>query len=352
MERASTAGGNEIERALLEACQGVYPARSELRVADLVRVGDGWECEVFAFALVGVEGDQPRREDLILRVYPDAGGDEKASREYDAVRRLHRAGYAVPAMLALGREDPPAGRPFVVMERIDGPVMGSQLYTTSPERRDELIARFCRLFADLHAFDWRSHVSDPTRHSADGHLGRWIVWAERMLQSFGLTEFDPVLAWLRSRAADVRGERLSVTHGDYHPWNVLLRASDDAAFVIDWTQVDVADYRFDLGWTLVLMRTIRGRELRDATLVGYERAIGERVPDLDFFEVAAALRRAVSIVVSLTAGPEKLGMRPEAAVAMRKQVGHLATALAVIREITGESLAGVEGLVELAGSQT
>jgi len=75
---------------------------------------------------------------------------------------------------------------------------------------------------------------------------------------------------------------LAVTHGDYHPWNALLRESDDAAFVIDWTQADVSDYRFDLGWTLVMMRTNFGRETRDAALSSYERASGHFVPDVEF----------------------------------------------------------------------
>ena len=343
------AGDPGIERSLLSACRRAFPTLTDLRIDDLTRISDGWECEVYSFVLTGAESGEPRRSDLILRVYPDAGGEAKAGGEHDVVRRLHRAGFAVPAMLALGREDGPAGRPFVVMERIVGPVLGSRLSAATDGRREELLDRFCRLLAGLHALDWRPHVAEPGRYSADGHVARWVDWADGMLRRFGRSEFDPAVAWLRRRAADVRCERLSVTHGDYHCWNVLLRERDDALFVIDWTQAGISDYRFDLGWTLVLMRTNFGREMRDATLAGYERASGRAVPDPDFFEAAAALRRAASIAIALTAGPESLGMRPEAAGKMRDPAGHLATALAVLREPTGVTLPDAVALIEIVG---
>src|SRR5205085_1520958 len=63
------------------------------------------------------------------------------------------------------------------------------------------------------------------------------------------------LAWLTSRRSTVPCERLVVVHGDFHRNNVLLRA-DGAPFVIDWSNVRLADCRSDLAWTRLITRWI------------------------------------------------------------------------------------------------
>lgn len=170
-------------------------------------------------------------------------------------------------------------------------------------------------------------------------LSQYQAYAHSLLDD----AFDPVFGWLDERLAGVRFGRPSMIHMDYHPYNVLLR-DDGTAFVIDWTNVQVSDYRMDLAWTLLLMSTYGHPEARESVLGEYERIAGCRVEQIEFFEVAACLRRLFSIVVSLRGGAGKMGMRPGAE-AMMKDVPHIASVYARLRERTGLTIAAIEDLL-------
>ena len=149
---------------------------------------------------------------------------------------------------------------------------------------------------------------------------------------------------LQAHAPGIRSVRAAVTHLDFHPWNILVRPGG-AAFVIDWTQAGVTDYRLDLAWTLLLTGASLGPEARDLVLGEYERIAGAPLEDLAFFEAAAAAKRVLSIWISLRLGPERLGMRGGAEDLMRRDWHHLRCAYALLRERTGLSLPSVEALI-------
>ena len=130
---------------------------------------------------------------------------------------------------------------------------------------------------------------------------------------------------------------------DYHPYNILIR-EDGAAFVIDWTNLDVSDYRLDLAWTLLLMSTYGNPGACELVLGEYERAAGRRVDQIEYFEIAACLRRLFSIVVSLESGAAALGMRPGAE-AMIKNVSHIESVHERLRDRTGITIPRVEKLL-------
>ena len=74
-------------------------------------------------------------------------------------------------------------------------------------------------------------------------------------------------------------------------------------------------------------------------------APARRPEELDWFEVAACGKRLFSVVVSLVAGPEALGMRPEAVALMRKQFGALRNVYQLFTGRTGLRLRDVERLL-------
>lgn len=333
----------DLASKLLDYCRRAFGPGRNPRVCDLARIGDGWECEVFSFVLEGEQDGEPRRESLILRVYQGDDASRKAAREFAAMRLLHDAGYPVPRLLALASEDSPLGKPFVIMEKIDGPVLGRVVEKSTGERQRGLLSTFSELLVDLHALDWRLFAPDASRYRPEGFLDRWLLEAQTVVHRLRRSEFGPAVEWLKGRSGGICC-RPSPTHRDFHPWNVLMRP-DGALFVIDWTQADVSDFRFDLGWTLMLMRTAMGMSTRDLVLREYERHAGCRVEQVEYFEVLASLKRLVSIVVSISDGPEKLGMRPGAEAQMKAHVAHIATPYAVVREQTGLTISSVERLL-------
>jgi aminoglycoside phosphotransferase (APT) family kinase protein len=329
----------------------MLPSAENVEVHGLARISDGWETDVYSFAVEYGKANSRQREELILRIYPGDDASQKSAREFNAMKQLHSVGYPVPQVLLLEQEDASPndvsfGKPFVIMERIAGRPMGTVIDESPLERKLELLTLFCQMFVDLHALDWRPFAPDATSGEVPDPaalLGRAVAQGQATLHHFQRHEFDPVFDWLRERLPGVGFGPPSVTHGDYHPWNVLLR-EDGAAFVIDWTNVVVADYRADLAWTLLLMSTYGSAEPRQIVLRDYARIAGREVERIELFDVIACLRRLATILIALRSGAGQMGMRPGAE-AMMKDTAHIGSVYALLRERTGIAIAEVERLL-------
>lgn len=339
---------DEIRDRLNAFYAQAIPARQGARISELVPISEGWESDMYAFTLEsGPEGAR-RREELVLRIYPGADAQAKSAREWRGMGLLHEAGYPVPRVLLLERDDSPFGRPFLIMERVHGRQMWPVWFRSPEERQQELLRLFCRLFVRLHTLEWQPFVQDAASFDAlDPYalLDRELDKVRPYVERFPIAGFLPVFAWLEERQEQIAWGRPAVIHWDYHPANILLR-EDGSAVVVDWTQVDVSDSRFDLAWTLLLVSTYEGREWYQRILHEYERLAGARVEQLAFFEVYACLKRLYSVVASLTYGPETLGMRPAAAEIMRRQLGASKRVYELLLERTGIPVPEVESILQ------
>jgi len=338
---------NEIQGKLLTLCQKEFPSRENLGIVSLSRIGDGWENDVYSFRMEYEKGGQPESQDLILRIYPGDDAHEKSAREFNVMKRLHEATFPVPEVLLLGSDDIPFGKPFVIMEKIEGRLMGDVFFESPRTKRRELLSLFCKMFVDLHKLDWKPFIDDPSSHiteDSDAFMKKKFSKWQDYFHSFRKDEFDPVFDWLNERSLSVRWSRPSLIHWDYHPWNVLLR-NDGAPFIIDWTSAEVLDFRFDLAWTLLLIRTHAHRRMARSVLNEYVRIAGHRIEHLDFFEVAACARRLFSISVSLSDGAERMGMRPGAETVMKESAGPLKQVYALLHHRTGIKIPKVETLL-------
>jgi aminoglycoside phosphotransferase (APT) family kinase protein len=273
---------------------------------------------------------------LILRVYQGEAAGDKCQRETRALRALKAAGYPVPAVFTPSVAAR-ALKPFMIMQHVEGELLGDELRLSSGAARHELVAMFCRLAAQLHCLD-SGGLSEPgTDASVDGVLST----ADRMIVELDVDAFQPVLHWLKQNRPTSQCAPC-LTHGDYHPWNIIVDARGQP-FVIDWTNAQLADYRFDLAWTLLLMSTSFDDAMSGCFLSGYEEVGGATVEELAFFEVYACARRLVDIYVSLRDGPERMGMRPDAAKLMVASDTSVATASRILQERTGLSITAFEG---------
>jgi aminoglycoside phosphotransferase (APT) family kinase protein len=139
-------------------------------------------------------------------------------------------------------------------------------------------------------------------------------------------------------------------HWDLHPANVLL-TPEDRMVVIDWTQVDVTDTRFDLAWTLLLVGTQEDERWRKVILEDYERQLGEKVEQIEVFDAAACVKRLASVALSMVAGPEVMGMREGAQASMLGMLPALRRVYALLREITGLRISEVERMLDSYSSK-
>jgi aminoglycoside phosphotransferase (APT) family kinase protein len=163
---------------------------------------------------------------------------------------------------------------------------------------------------------------------------------EHYLSLSGLVDYDPVMLWLKNQRERTLCTYSSVIHFDFHQ-NNILEDVNGKLYVIDWTSAEISDYRFDLAWTLILSLAYQGESGRAMILDAYQRQMGQSVPALDVFEVAALLRRIGTVMISMHAGAEALGLRPEAVDVMRQEVEPLTRLYAHLCRLTGLDLPGI-----------
>ncbi len=338
---------------LLQPMQDYYtrafPQRQDARIHDLALLSRGWESDIYAFRVEWDENGLPQQEDLVLRVYPGGDAYTKSANEYNTLAFLHRLGYPVPRVDRLERDGSPFGMPFLIMERIHGQPLWQTMFRVSAERREKLFTLFCGLLARLHALDWQAAVENPREFEPGGDqaiidriLGGW----QRYLDALPgvLPGFAAPFQWLLDHRHEVTSRQASLAHLDFHPENLLLRA-DNTAVVIDWTNFDITDYRFDLAWTVVLVCSVEGLNRRETLVREYERQRGQPVEGLEFFEVAACLRRLFSVLFSLSAGAGQMGMRPGAEEDMRRHAPHLRLVYDMLQQRTGLAIPEVEAFL-------
>ena len=121
---------------------------------------------------------------------------------------------------------------------------------------------------------------------------------------------------------------------------------DGTAVVIDWTQIQVSDPRFELGWTLLLTGAYAGDDLREMILAEYQHISGAPVEGLSWFDAANCLKRLGSVMISLSSGAASMGMRPDAVAMMQRDFPALRRMYDLMVDRTGIRVSAVEELLE------
>jgi aminoglycoside phosphotransferase (APT) family kinase protein len=339
---------SEIQSRLQDYYHHTFPEQKDAQILGVASLTEGWESIIYAFKVVADPKSDNQPQNLILRLYPGTDAKFKSQREFKGMQVLHRLGYPVPLVYHLERENSPFEKPFVLMEKIEGDMLWSVLGRSEPRKRAALITQFCDLFGQLHRLDWRPFVPE-TEHTnfTDPYIfaDRFIAEVHNAAATFpNVKVFQPIIDWLKAHTGTVPCARPAPVHWDFHPGNIILRP-DGAMSVIDWTQIQVSDPRFDLGWTLLLVGAYEGDEMRSAVLTEYQRIAGiGNIEQLAFFDVANAIKRLGSVMISLSAGADQMGMRPEATENMRRDFPALQWVYDLLVDRTGIRIAEVEVL--------
>jgi len=351
---------NDLQDLLLGYLKSQQPQGSRTELLNMTRISNGWETDVHYFTVRSQRDGKLRREDLILRLYPGDGASEKAAREFHAMAKLYHIGYPVPKVHYLGTDRSAFGKPFVIMDKINGQSLGQVLEASTQTERENLYALFVRLLVELHKQDISPFLADPNiipdseacgTDSPYGYLDRLLAGFRQALASLDADDrasalFHEIMDWLERGKLAFPCKRLSPVHLDYHPYNILVD-NGGQLFVIDWTNFGATDYRVDLAWTVLLANTYGRLEMRDTILRMYKEFAGFAVENIEYFEAIAATRRLGSIVLSLRKGAEKLGMRSETTEVLKKQTEHIRAVCRVLSARTGIPLSGFDGPLKL-----
>jgi len=211
----------------------------------------GFYAEMFRFRLadppVGLAGD------LVARIVPNPSiGAWEAAVQGEVAGQ----GFPTPAVRLTAPESSPLGRFLIVMDHVEGaPPMSGLTFGTMAGQVPALVRhlpdQLASIAADLHALD-----ADPLAARLAG-LGTAIppTIAGFVEEEIGLAAElgQPELAAAGERllATEPTPPALVITHGDLHPFNLLV--TPDGPVLIDWTVTRVADPAFTLGFTQLML---------------------------------------------------------------------------------------------------
>lgn len=308
----------------------------------------------FNFLVSGFESDnytfQIERSNsvksYILRLFTGTGATKKLAQESRALSLLHKADYPVPVLFLQETNPEILGKPFEIIERLEGQALWPVLATAAVHQQDQLLARFGSLLAQLHKLDWRLFTTNSEVYKKNPEL-----WLDEIISQYRslYTRYDlkgciQLVNWLDSHKHEVSVQP-AVVHQDFHANNVLL-CSNDQLFVIDWTQFAISDYRIDLAWTLLLMGDFGNPTWQEPIFNAYTSGFPGPIQHLDYFNVMVCMKLLASTVISFTFGPEKVGLRPEAVKSTKEQLSTYKQIYQRIQNITGQNIPELEEILK------
>lgn len=205
------------------------------------------------------------------------------------------------------------GRPFYVMDRVDGLVpldripytLSGWLFEATPDQQRTLYDGSLDVLARIHAIDWRGAGLDVVHPVASGEPGLrsqlawWTSFAKWVCQGRPQPTIDGAAAWLADHAPHPTGPTV-LNWGDARISNIMYRDFRPVA-VLDWEMAMLGPAEVDVGFFLFFQRffseglgvpDLPGFPSRRDAIAAYEARAARKLDDLHFYEVFAAWRNS------------------------------------------------------------
>jgi aminoglycoside phosphotransferase (APT) family kinase protein len=184
------------------------------------------------------------RGDYVLRLPPPGAriaATADVMRQGRIMGALHEAGLPAPAVPVICDEPVIDGRPFILMERVDGQRIER---TAQTERPIDIAESAVTVLKRLQALPLeKTGIGDEEKVGLNAEMMRWGMLMQRAPDE--LTARAGELGGLL--AANVPTERPpTLVHGDYHYGNMLFRGHELVA-VLDWEIAEIGQPLLDLG---------------------------------------------------------------------------------------------------------
>jgi aminoglycoside phosphotransferase (APT) family kinase protein len=258
--------------------------------------------------------------DLVLRGQPTGGIFLRPDvvREACVLTALEH-GSRVPVPHVIGWEADPdvLGKPFFVMERVQGrvptakpsPHAAGWMPTLTAAERSTMWESAVEVLVAVHEVDWRAThaflVEDDSPLGLTAHIDRLVEWYGWSTQGRGFPITDAALQSVTERRDSIDAGDPVLVWGDARPGNMIFGADNRCAAAIDWEVATVGAAGIDLGHWLFFdafateacgVERLPGWPDRETTLARYEALAGRRVDDLEFFELLEELFIATTLI--------------------------------------------------------
>ncbi len=251
-DAAGTAGADATTTAQLLTTLRDATGRADLRFAGAPRpLTGGYYAEMLRFRLVdppaGLGGA------LVARIVPDRSAGEWES---TIQRAVADQGFPTPKVRLVVGESSPLRRFLIVMDAVDGepPMSGlsaGAVVVRLPQLMRTLPDQLAGVAADLHRLDPGplTVALDALERPFPATVAGFVEQLATQARAAGRPDLAD--AATRLLATEPRSTRRVITHGDLHPFNLLVTA--DGTSVVDWTVARVAHPGFTVGFTELML---------------------------------------------------------------------------------------------------
>lgn len=283
------------------------PDADDVRVEGLDRVTFGHSAEMMVLTVVTSRGGHDSCRDVVVRMRPKPPAllePYDLGRQFTILRALEPTTVRAPRALWWEHTGDVLGRPFLVMERVDGVVYEMDAPSGVS---DDTVAEMCRSLAEqiaaIHSVDL-----DTTGLKAldDGptHLVRELDhWAGEMarVQRGPLPALERLHAALRD-SMPAGCPTVTLVHGDAKPGNFAF-AGGAVSAVFDWEMTTIGDPLTDIGWLELLWMQPVGITSHpgalgvDDLVAHYEAVSGITVANRSWYRAFNAYKMAVICLI-------------------------------------------------------
>lgn len=289
-----------LARRLADACGAATITVDDVRTMTGGAAREAWRLDV---SVAQEGGAATKRTFVALLFRPGGQGRFSGVDEAVLLQAAADAGVPVPRVVCAGEEE--LGRPYYVMEYVEGETIGRRLVRDErfapiraalPEQLGNALAAIHRVPIDALAFLPRPPAKKPVARAAIDE----VVEIYRAIAMDPHPAFELAIRWLLRRVPETTDTTL--VHGDFRIGNVMVHEQDGLRAVLDWELAHVGDPIQDLGWACVRSwrfgrddLTCGGVGRREDLVAAYERASGRTVdPEaLRFWEVFGNLHWGV-----------------------------------------------------------
>jgi aminoglycoside phosphotransferase (APT) family kinase protein len=261
-------------------------------------------------------GGEAREERLVLRLPPrrwQVFPEYDLGRQVKVMRCLATTDLPVPRVIGFESDPGVLGGPFYLMGRLEGvspqevPPYHSfgMCSSASEEQRARMWWGCLEILDRVHRLDWKRlglgflGTARDGAEALDHHLTYYRDYLDWVDPDHRQEILRKALGWLADRRP--RPKRLTLCWGDCRLPNLLYQ-DFKVTGVLDWEMAHLGDPESDLAWLLFMdwfhseghgIPRLKGFPGRDETVERYQQLSGQRVENLAFHEVLAALKFGV-----------------------------------------------------------
>jgi aminoglycoside phosphotransferase (APT) family kinase protein len=305
----TTLSEDEVTSRLTAWLQGQLTEAEAVRIEGLSHVNFGHSAEMLLLTVAWrTHNGSDEHRDVVVRIQPPAPGllePYDLRKQFDILRALETTPVRAPRALWIDEAGDVFGRPFYVMERLDGIVYEREIpleLANAPERIHYMSERAIEQIAAIHLVDLKATGLDALgdgRDFLDRQLDHWEAEVQRV-QRGPLPALEQLLGSLRERRPQPT-PRVTLVHGDTKGGNFAF-VDDDVSGVFDWEMATIGDPMTDIGWLEVTWRMTKPfSELSDSDidnlLTRHERLTGIVMHDRAWHRGLQAFKMAVIMLV-------------------------------------------------------